>query len=94
MDGVINCTPVGHESFLGNPLPQIKTMENQWVYDVIYTPAKTEFLKRAEINKSKFIHHGIVMNIKENIILQKILKYHFLKLIKQKITLKIIQKII
>ena len=55
LDGVINCTPVGHESFLGNPLPQIKTMKNQWVYDVIYTPAKTEFLKKAEINKSKLI---------------------------------------
>ena len=55
LDGVINCTPVGHESFLGNPLPQIKTMENQWVYDVIYTPAKTEFLTKAEINKSKLI---------------------------------------
>ena len=56
LQGIINCTPIGHESSLGNPLPKLVTNKDQWVYDVVYTPAKTDFLKKAESNKSKIIY--------------------------------------
>ena len=56
LEGIVNCTPVGHESSLGNPLPNLVTTKDHWVYDAVYTPAKTEFLKRAELNKSKIIY--------------------------------------
>ena len=56
LQGIINCTPIGHESSLGNPLPKLVTTKDQWVYDAVYTPAKTDFLKRAELNKSKIIY--------------------------------------
>ena len=39
-----------------NPLPKLVTNKDQWVYDVVYTPAKTDFLKKAESNKSKIIY--------------------------------------
>ena len=55
VEGIVNCTPVGHESSLGNPLPYLETNQKQWVYDVVYTPAKTEFLKKAELSRSKII---------------------------------------
>ena len=56
LQGIVNCTPIGHESSLGNPLPKLVTTKDQWVYDAVYTPAKTDFLKRAELNKSKIIY--------------------------------------
>ena len=37
-------------------MPEINITKNQWVYDVVYTPAKTEFLKKAALNKSKLIY--------------------------------------
>ena len=56
LEGIINCTPIGHKNFFGNPLPELQTLKNQWVYDVIYTPTKTEFLKKAGKNNSKLIY--------------------------------------
>ena len=56
LEGIVNCTPIGHESSLGNPLPKLVTTKDHWVYDAVYTPAKTDFLKRAELNKSKIIY--------------------------------------
>ena len=55
VEGIVNCTPIGHENSLGNPLPELITTKNHWVYDVVYTPAKTDFLKIAEKNKSRII---------------------------------------
>ena len=37
-------------------MPKLVTTKDQWVYDAVYTPAKTDFLKRAESNKSKIIY--------------------------------------
>jgi shikimate dehydrogenase len=47
-DGIINCTPIGHESTPGVPLPNLIIKNNQWIFDAIYVPAETELLKKAK----------------------------------------------
>jgi quinate/shikimate dehydrogenase (NAD+) len=46
-DGIVNATQTGMTGFPGNPVPVAAIKPTQWVADVIYTPAKTEFLKVA-----------------------------------------------
>ncbi len=66
LEGIVNCTPIGHNSSQGNPLPQLVTSKNQWVYDVVYTPAKTDFLRIAE-SKNSMIIYGVDLFIFQGI---------------------------
>ena len=54
-DGIINCTPLGHYDFPGCSLGNHDIKNSQWLYDVVYTPAKTTFLKKGELAGSKII---------------------------------------
>ena len=54
-DGIINCTPLGHYDFPGCSLGNLEIKKYQWLYDVVYTPAKTIFLKKGELVGSKLI---------------------------------------
>ena len=54
-DGIINCTPVGHYDFPGCPLGNLMPNKKQWIFDVVYTPAKTDFIKKGEQVGAKII---------------------------------------
>ena len=54
-DGIINCTPLGHYDFPGSSLGDFDIKNYQWLYDVVYTPAKTIFLMKGELAGSKII---------------------------------------
>ena len=54
-DGIINCTPVGHYDFPGCPLGKLMPNKKQWIFDVVYTPAKTDFIKKGEQVGAKII---------------------------------------
>ena len=45
--GLINCTPVGMVGYEGTPLAAGAMHGAQWVFDAVYTPADTQFLKDA-----------------------------------------------
>jgi shikimate dehydrogenase len=46
-DGVLNCTPVGHYSTPGCPIEPSWLGEQSWVFDAVYTPHETEFIRAA-----------------------------------------------
>lgn len=46
-DGLINCTPVGMVGYEGTPLPRAAMAGARWVFDAVYTPLETQFLKDA-----------------------------------------------
>ena len=54
-DGIINCTPVGHYDFPGCPLENLMPNKKQWIFNVVYTPAKTDFIKNGEQVGAKII---------------------------------------
>ena len=54
-DGIINCTPVGHYDFPGCPLGNLMPNKKQWIFDAVYTPAKTNFIKKGEQVEAKII---------------------------------------
>jgi len=43
-NGLVNCTPVGHYSTPGTPVPFEWLGAQDWVFDAVYTPIDTEFL--------------------------------------------------
>lgn len=45
--GVINCTPVGMVGYDGTPLPRAALSGAEWVFDAVYTPVDTQFLRDA-----------------------------------------------
>ncbi|RUM53822.1 MAG: shikimate dehydrogenase [Marinomonas sp.] len=47
VDGLVNCTPVGHYKTPGNPLAASAFGGQKWAFDAVYTPLDTEFLKAA-----------------------------------------------
>ncbi|WP_425641109.1 shikimate dehydrogenase family protein [Marinomonas gallaica] len=47
VDGLVNCTPVGHYKTPGNPLAASAFGGQKWAFDAVYTPIDTEFLKAA-----------------------------------------------
>jgi shikimate dehydrogenase len=47
VDGVVNASPVGMRKYPGVPLPIDRLAPCQWVADIVYFPAETEFLRRA-----------------------------------------------
>ena len=44
VDGLINCTPVGHYTSPGLPLDPNLIGHQAWCFDAVYTPLETEFL--------------------------------------------------
>lgn len=45
--GIINCTPVGMVGYNGTPLGRAHLAGAQWVFDAVYTPVDTQFLRDA-----------------------------------------------
>ncbi|SOC52094.1 shikimate dehydrogenase [Chromohalobacter canadensis] len=43
-DGLVNCTPIGHEKNPGCPLSAALIRRDQWIFDAVYVPAVTEFI--------------------------------------------------
>ena len=46
-DGLVNCTPIGHEKSPGCPLSAALIRRDQWIFDAVYVPAITEFIAAA-----------------------------------------------
>ncbi|MCK2183901.1 shikimate dehydrogenase family protein [Halomonas getboli] len=46
-DGLVNCTPIGHEKSPGCPLPGELIEARHWIFDAVYVPAVTEFIAAA-----------------------------------------------
>ncbi|CDU12665.1 shikimate dehydrogenase family protein [Vibrio coralliirubri] len=46
-DGLLNCTPIGHYKTPGIPIPSDWLENQKWVFDAVYTPIETEFIKAA-----------------------------------------------
>ena len=46
-DGILNGTPVGMVGYEGKPLPKAALKGAEWVFDAVYTPVETSFLKDA-----------------------------------------------
>ncbi|WP_111414976.1 shikimate dehydrogenase family protein [Billgrantia lactosivorans] len=46
-DGLVNCTPIGHEKSPGCPLPRELVAAHHWIFDAVYVPAVTEFVAAA-----------------------------------------------
>lgn len=47
-NGLVNCTPVGHYSMPGTPIPENWIGSQDWVFDAVYTPVDTQFLLAAK----------------------------------------------
>ncbi|PXX95099.1 shikimate dehydrogenase family protein [Halomonas sp. LBP4] len=47
-DGLVNCTPIGHEKSPGCPLPKELVATHHWIFDAVYVPAVTEFVAAAK----------------------------------------------
>lgn len=47
-DGLVNCTPIGHEKSPGCPLPKELIAAHHWIFDAVYVPAVTEFVAAAK----------------------------------------------
>lgn len=47
VDGLVNCTPIGHLKSPGNPLDANLFGGQSWAFDAVYTPMDTEFLQAA-----------------------------------------------
>jgi len=54
-DGVLNCTEVGHEHSPGNILKNKDLKKIKWIFDAVYTPSETEFIKQAKKDGLKII---------------------------------------
>lgn len=48
VEGLINCTPIGHKDSPGNPLPAHCFGGQSWAFDAVYVPIDTEFLTCAK----------------------------------------------
>jgi len=66
VNGLVNCTPVGHYKSPGTPLAKALFSGQQWAFDAVYTPLDTEFLIEAHRQGMKimsgfdlFIYQGI-----------------------------------
>lgn len=46
-DGLVNCTPIGHEKSPGCPLPKELVAGHHWIFDAVYVPAVTELIAAA-----------------------------------------------
>jgi shikimate dehydrogenase len=48
VDGLVNCTPIGHKDSPGNPLPANCFGGQSWAFDAVYVPIDTQFLTCAK----------------------------------------------
>lgn len=48
LQGIVNCSPVGHLNHPGCPIPTDGLNSTHWVFDAVYIPAKTRLLAAAE----------------------------------------------
>lgn len=48
VDGLVNCTPIGHCKTPGNPIDRSLFGGQQWAFDAVYIPLDTEFLQCAK----------------------------------------------
>ena len=55
VQGIVNCTPLGHYDFPGCPLGEFMPSNDHWIFDAVYTPAKTTLLKKGEKAGAKII---------------------------------------
>jgi shikimate dehydrogenase len=46
--GLINCTPLGMVGYGGNAFADISLKDRAWIFDAVYTPLNTPFLKEGE----------------------------------------------
>ena len=46
-DGLVNCTPLGMVGYGGNAFDGIAPGKRKWVFDAVYTPVETAFLKES-----------------------------------------------
>jgi shikimate dehydrogenase len=60
-DGLVNCTPLGMYQFPGNPIPPELVGGQHWVFDAIYTPLETEFLRDARRKNLRVIRGSELM---------------------------------
>ena len=47
-DGLVNCTPLGMVGYGGNAFAGIPLTGRKWVFDAVYTPLETPFLKESK----------------------------------------------
>jgi shikimate dehydrogenase len=47
-DGLVNCTPLGMVGYGGNAFNGIPIRDRGWIFDAVYTPIQTAFVKEAE----------------------------------------------
>ncbi|SFU81161.1 shikimate dehydrogenase family protein [Halomonas korlensis] len=47
-NGLVNCTPIGHEKSPGCPLPKDLIGSHHWIFDAVYVPPVTEFVAAAK----------------------------------------------
>ena len=55
VQGIVNCTPIGHFDFPGCPLGELLPSNHHWIFDVVYTPAKTDLLIKGKKVGAKII---------------------------------------
>lgn len=48
-DGLVNSTPMGMVGYGGNAFADISLAGRKWVFDAVYTPLETPFLKKAKV---------------------------------------------
>ena len=63
VDGIINCSPIGHHDFLGCPLGELKPKDYHWIFDAVYTPAKTKLIK-----KSMEKYQNLILSLKKSLL--------------------------
>lgn len=54
-DGLLNGTPVGMLGYPGSPFTASQVSRATWVFDAVYTPMETDFLKMAQDTKTHVI---------------------------------------
>jgi quinate/shikimate dehydrogenase (NAD+) len=47
-NGILNCTPLGMVGYGGNAFEGIRINDHSWIFDAVYTPLDTPFLKAGE----------------------------------------------
>ena len=60
-DGVVNCTPIGMYQYPGEPIPAHLLGKQAWVFDAIYTPLETKFLRHAKTKGLEIINGAELM---------------------------------
>ncbi len=54
-EGLVNATPVGHYSTPGRSYSEDQIFSPTWIFDAVYTPVETEFVKLAKQKQAEII---------------------------------------